>query len=98
MLTKSRLRTADPALVAYCPKCRNDRADALDDPCDDDQELRCPKCGDLLELAEKTVTDVPTEAVDMRAICEEEGLPPSAITFHRLTCTRYSIVEETRPL
>ena len=45
-------------------------------------------------------TDLPTDSVDMAAICEADGLPPDAITFHRLTCTHYHVIgeDESRPL
>lgn len=93
MLTMTRLRAADDALVAYCPRCRTDVPEARTAPCEDEEQaLRCAKCGDLLELAAVTVTDVPVD-VDMAAICEDVGLPPDALTFRGMTCTHYHVVD-----
>jgi hypothetical protein len=93
MLTKTRLLKALPTQFIYCPTCR-DECDAPTDARDDDEPLRCLTCGDQLELAEKTVTALPTDTVDMAAICEEEGLPPGALKFNRLTCTAYHVIDE----
>ena len=95
MLSKRRLTAADDALVPYCPTCRTDVPAARTDPSEDeDAPLRCSTCGDLLELAEVTVTDVDTSTVDMDAILEDLGLPPGSMRFHRLAWTHFAVIED----
>ena len=109
-LTKARLRTHAHDEVAYCPTCRCDVNVTLErDEDDEDEPLRCLTCGDLLELARKTVTPVDVSGIDMPAILADlrieydlsiDQLPDDAMHLDSLSCSTFEVVggDEARPL